>query len=99
MHGYPRETRLNEVRALMLKKMVGEDERITTKSKVELSRLPPCADYHAPHVDRVNHRVALFKSSHMPLYLVSKPYDGQGWVKDGDCLNLCGQVNRSYHPL
>ena len=46
MYGYPRETRLNEVRALMLKKMVGEDERITTKSKVELYRLPPRADSH-----------------------------------------------------
>ena len=41
IYGYPRETRLNEVSALMLKKMVGEDERITTKSKVELSMLHP----------------------------------------------------------
>ena len=60
VYEYPCETRLYEVSALMLKKMVGEDERMTTKFKEMLSRLPPCSNSHAPHVDRVNHRVALF---------------------------------------
>ena len=53
---------------------------------MELSRLPPCADSHALHVDRVNHRIALMKQPHIPVYLAPKPYDGQGWVKDDDKL-------------
>lgn len=40
MYSYPREQSVNTVRNLMLKKMVGEDARLTSKSKVDLSRLP-----------------------------------------------------------
>ena len=86
MYGYPRETSVNKVKTIMLQKMVGEDEKISLKSKVKLSRLPPCADSLAPHLDRVNHRVAVMKRSHIPVYLAPKPYDGQGWVKDGNKL-------------
>ena len=37
-----------------------------------------------PHVDRVNHRVAIFKRSHKPLHEAPQPSDAQGWIKDGD---------------
>ena len=37
MYGYPQESSVNVVRAKILKKMVGEDETLTTKSKVDLS--------------------------------------------------------------
>ena len=43
IYGYHRESKLNTVRAIMLK-MVGEDDKLTRKSKVEFSRLPPCAN-------------------------------------------------------
>ena len=39
MYGQARETSVDVVRGKMLKKMVGEDERLTTKSKVDLARL------------------------------------------------------------
>ena len=32
---------INEVRALMLKKMVGEEDKLSTKSKLDFSHLPP----------------------------------------------------------
>ena len=64
--------------------MVGEDDKLTRKSKVESSRLPPCANSLLPHVDRVYHRVAILKRFHVPLYKAPKPYDGQGWIKEGD---------------
>ena len=41
MYGYGRETSANTVRAKMLEKMVGDDDGLTSKSKVDLSRLPP----------------------------------------------------------
>ena len=58
MSGCPPHPSLNEVRTFMLRKMVGEDENLTIKSKVELSCLPPCQDAHVPHVKPVNYRVA-----------------------------------------
>jgi len=48
--GYAREKSLNTLRSLMLKKMVGEDVRLTAKSKVDLSRLPPCRDKLVPRI-------------------------------------------------
>ena len=59
MYGYAREKSLNTVRSLMLKKMVGQDVRLTAKSKVDLSRLLPCRDNLVPHMQRVNHRLGL----------------------------------------
>ena len=86
MYGYQREKNLNEVGTMMLTKMVGNDERINPKSRVNLSLFPPCVDAHRPHVDRVNHRVALFKRSKFPIYDAQKLCEGQGWEKHGDLL-------------
>ena len=55
MYGQARETSVDVVRGKILKKMVGEDERLTTKSKVDLARLPPCKNNLIPHVGRVNY--------------------------------------------
>ena len=44
MHAYVRETSVNVVRTKMLRKMVGEDEALTARPKVDLSRLPLCCD-------------------------------------------------------
>lgn len=83
MYGYIREKSVNAVRSIMLKKMVGVDEQLTTKSKVELSRLPPCRDNLIPHIDRVNHRLAIYKRADKPMFRCPKPYDrGQGWEKN-----------------
>ena len=42
MYGYPRHTKVNEVRSLMLKKMVGGDtDKIKEKVNVDLYKLPP----------------------------------------------------------
>ena len=53
MYGYPHLTSVNDVRFQMLKKMVGEGENMSIKSKVELSRLPQYKDALKPHVRRV----------------------------------------------
>ena len=54
MYGYPKEKSVDAVRMIMLKKMIGDDDTLTTKSRVDLSRLPPCRDNLVPHVYRVN---------------------------------------------
>ena len=83
MYGYAREKSLNTVRSLMLKKMVGEDARLTAKSKVDLSRLPPCRDNLVPHIQRVNHRLASYKRAGQATFWRPKPHDpGQGWEKN-----------------
>lgn len=87
IYGYPREVSVNTVRSLMLKKMVGEDARLTSKSKVDLSRLPPCKDNLIPHVQRVNHRLACYKRADKAIFWRPKPYDpGQGWERTDEGL-------------
>ena len=44
MYGQARESSVNVVRLKMLKKMVGEDETINRKSKIDLARMTPCQD-------------------------------------------------------
>ena len=82
IYGYPKDTSVNVVRTKMLKKMVGENVTLSRKSKVDLSRIPPCQDSLVPHIQRVNHRVAGYKRAHQAIIESPKPYDdGQGWVK------------------
>ena len=84
MYGEARESLVNRVRAKMLKKLVGEETKLTIKSKVDLARLPPCQDSLIPHIQRVNYRVACYKRAHQPIFSRPKPYDaGQGWEKTG----------------
>lgn len=82
MYGYKREKSLNVVRSLMLNKMVGQNAELSSKSKDDLSRLPPCHSNLIPHIQRVNHRLANYKRSHLAIVWRPKPNDpGQGWRK------------------
>ena len=83
MYGHVREKSVNSVRSIMLRKMIGEDETLTTRSKVDLSRLPPCRDNLIPHIHRVNHRLAIYKRAATPIYWCPKPYEpNQGLEKN-----------------
>lgn len=83
MYGYAREVSVDKVRSIMLKKMVGDDEQLTMKSKVDLARLPPCKRNLIPHVQRVNHRLANYKRANQATFWRPKPSDeGQGWEKN-----------------
>ena len=64
MYGHAREKSVNAVRSIMLKKMVGENEELTTKSTMDLSRLPPCRDSLVPHIGRVNYHLSNYKKAH-----------------------------------
>ncbi|KAK7089149.1 hypothetical protein V1264_024806 [Littorina saxatilis] len=73
------------VRGKLLRKMVGDNEKLTSKCKVDLARMPPCQSALMPHIQRVNHRVALYKRAHEGILERPKPYDqGQGWTKNAD---------------
>lgn len=73
---------MNHLRLQLLRKVVGEDEHLTSKSKVDLSRLRPCYSAFVPHLQRVNHRVALFKRAHVSILEKPEPFEvGQGWTK------------------
>lgn len=67
MYGQGRNSSLEVVRAKLLRKMVGENEKLTSKSKVDLARLPPCQFALTPHVWRVNHRLCLYKRANVPI--------------------------------
>ena len=58
MYGYAHEKSVNLVRYLMLQKIVGEDDQLTTETKVDLSKLPPDRDSLIHHIKRTNYRVA-----------------------------------------
>ena len=75
MYGFQRMQSVNAVRALMLKKMVGDGDTITRTSKVDLSRLPPCKQSLIPHIRRANYRVAQWKLAHIPIPEIPPPIE------------------------
>ena len=82
MYGYPEFVSINLVRTRMLKKMVGINKRLTSKSLVDLSRLPPSRECLIPHIQRVNHQLAPFVQANLLIHWFPKPYDlEQGWQK------------------
>ena len=84
-YGQAHEKSVDAVRYVMLKKMVGDDIHLTTKSKVDLATLSPCRDSLIPHIERVNHRLANCKHAATPVFWRPKPYNpGQDWEKTAD---------------
>jgi len=76
---------MDGLRTKPLHKIVGEDEKLSSKLKVDLARLPPCHPALKPHIQRVNHRVALYKRADESILEKPNPYDdGQGWIKTED---------------
>ena len=74
---------MNLVRAKMMHKMVGRDEKLISKSKVDLARIPPCLNSLKPHIERVNYRVACLKQAHIPIFDTPKPdEEGKVWMKN-----------------
>ena len=67
----------------MIKKMVGGDLTLTSKSKIDLARLPPCFKNFVFYIYRVNHRLAFYKRADEPFNEAPSPYDGkQGRLKN-----------------
>lgn len=83
LYGFPRVKEVNTVRALMLKKMVGEGGTIKRSSKVDLSKLPPCKKSLVPHIKRANYRAAQWKRSDVPIQEIPSPTE-HGWTRCGD---------------
>ena len=87
VYGQNRESSLDGLRTKLLRRIVGEDEKLTSKPKVDLARLPPCHSALKPHLQRVNHHLALYKRADKSIMENPNPYDdGQGWIRteDGD---------------
>ena len=83
MYGQNRESSMDGLRAKLLLKIVGEDEKLTSKSKIEFVRLPPCHSPLKPHIQRLNHCVDLYKRTDESILEKSKPCnDGQKFNKD-----------------
>ncbi|KAK2168989.1 hypothetical protein NP493_1209g00022 [Ridgeia piscesae] len=79
MYGQNRESSMDGLRAKLLRKIVVEDEKLTSKSKIDLVRLPPCHSALKPHLQRLNHHVALYKHADEAILATLKLYDdGQG---------------------
>ena len=88
MYGETKETSVNLVHGKMMHKMVDQNEKLTSKSKVDLARIPPCLNSLKPHIERVNYRVACLKEAHTPIFEAPKPdEEGKGW-KTNDAGNL-----------
>ena len=85
MYGQNRESSMYGLRAKFLHEIVGEDEKLNSKSEIDQVRLPPCHFVLKPHLQRVNHRVALYKRAEETILEKPKPYDdGQGWKRTED---------------
>ena len=87
MYGYNKLTSINLVRLRMLKKMVGVNEQLTLRSKVDLSRLPPSRNCLIPHIQRTNYRLACIKQANHAIHWTPKPYESeQGWKRSDNGL-------------
>ena len=85
VYGQNRESTMDGLRTKPLHKIVGEDEKLTSKSKVDLARLPSCHAALKPHLQRVNHCVALYKRANESILEKPNPCDdGQGWIRTED---------------
>ena len=98
VYGQNRESSMDGLRAKPLRKIVGEDEKLTSKPKVDLARLPPCHPALNTHLQRMNHRVALYKRADESILENPNPYDdGQGWIRTDDgMLEPCGPAMLRY---
>ena len=85
MYGQNRESSVDGLRAKPLRKIVDENEKLTSKPKVDLARLAPCHPALKPHLQRVNYRVALYMRADEFIPEKPNPYDdGQRWIKTED---------------
>ena len=63
-------------------KMVGDDLTLTSNSKIDLARLPPCFSNLLPHEYLVNYSLAFHKRADEPFIETPNPYDDkQGKLK------------------
>ena len=85
VYGQNRECSMDVLRTIPLRKIVGEDEKVTSKPKVDLTRLPPCHPALKPHLQQVNHSIVLYKRADESILEKPNPYDdGQGWIRTED---------------
>ena len=83
-----KEKYINAVHGKLLRHMVGDNEVLTMRSKVDLSKLPPCKDNLVPHIHRVNHRIAHFKQADQTQFLApqanrsgTRMVEDQKWIR------------------
>ena len=82
VYGQNCESSVDGLRAKPLRKIVVEDEKLISKSKVALVRLPSWHSALKPHIQRTNHRAALYKRAVESILEKPNPYDdGQGWIR------------------
>ena len=64
--------------------MVEDDLILTSNSKIDLARLPPCVRNLLPHIMfKVNHRFAFYKRADEPFIEAPNPCDNmQSWLKN-----------------
>ena len=58
VYGQNRDSLMDGLRAKLLRNIVGEDEKLTSKPKVDLACLPHCQSALKPHLQQVNHHTA-----------------------------------------
>ena len=84
-YGQNRESSMDGLRAKLLRKIVVEDDKLTSKSKFDLVRFHPCHSALKPHLQWLNHHVALYKHADEAIPAQLEPYDdGQGWIRTDD---------------
>ena len=85
MCGQSSKSSMDGLCAKPLRKIVGENEKLISKSKIDLACLPPCPSALKSHLQRLDPRVALYKFVDETILEKSKPYDdGQEWIRTKD---------------
>lgn len=86
LYGLPRFNKVNKARLFKLKSMCGNKNKISSKCKSDLHRLPPCKRSLYPHIKRVNYQTGRLKRSHIKIPDIPCPAPDHGWVRSEDGL-------------
>ena len=80
LFGKPQFKSVNELRFHLLKAKSGSEDKITNKTNIEITNMPPCNDSLREHVRRVTYWVVIWKRVHVTKPDGPNPSTVHGWV-------------------
>ena len=81
--------KVDEMRHFLLKSKCDDDFNTKTVKNIDLATLPPSKACLEEHIRRTNYQVRIWKTAHVAISELPKPWDGHGgWKRE----NLAGVI-------
>ena len=76
--------KVNDLRHFLLKSKCDDDMSASTIHNIDLAALPPTEACLKEHIQRTNYQVRIWKTAHIGITELPKPWDGHGWMENGE---------------